>query len=76
MRRNVGIPVDRTAYDAFVEELQREGYETTVEKTSPTDHLLYVRSPEGADVSIAEVHRGVCTIYPVMFAAPGGNPPY
>lgn len=76
MRRNVAIEVTRTAYEEFIKELKREGYEVTMEQTGPESELYYVRDPNGADISIAERSNGRCDVYPAAFAAPGGNPTY
>jgi hypothetical protein len=63
-------------YNNFLEELAREGYEVRVEQTGFDSELIYVMGPDGEETSIAERCNGRCEIYPVMFAAPGGNPPY
>lgn len=76
MRRNVSVEVTRSVYDEFLRELVREGYEVREQETGWDSELIFVMGPDGKETSVAERCNGRCEIYPVMFAAPGGNPPY
>lgn len=76
MRRNVAIEVTKSAYDGYIQELQKEGYEVTKEQTGPESEIFYVRAPNGADIAVAERCNGRCDVYPAAFAEKGGNAPY
>lgn len=76
MRRQVAIEITKSAYDDYIRELEREGYEVACVTTGFDSEYYQVKSPDGTLISVAERCNGRCEVFPASFAEKGGNAPY